>query len=332
VCYLLGAIALFSTLSATPVWSEVVVPYEWITPGAYAKYNGNTDFSLFYPNHTSVFFLSGISSLLQWTVVDRTGDSVKLNVTFVAEGTAMIWHKESVPDGKINILDITTVAMAFNGRVCEWGFDPNADVTGPEGAPDQKVNILDISFVAVAFGSSLGELSYNLEADIAPEETMEEYRYHLHRKTLLLDVDVYSRESFLDGEPLGKTCFWAEPYADVGDTVALYGLPREEIVGNVSELEEDWYGWSGVTTYRVKVLQLDPFVWFDSHFDWHTGMAMEIYLFGKEPFNPEGEYWFDDTRITRFATTPLGIELNVGTAAPCELWLASTNVQIGPPT
>ena len=332
LCCFLGAIMLCGVLSVMPAWSEVVVPYEWITPGAYAKYKSSSagTYDLFYPNWTRVWFLTG-GPVLEWTVMDRTGDSARLNVTFVAEGMAMVYYEESVPDGIVNILDIALVAKAFGKGVYEWGFTPDADVTGPNGEPDQKVNILDISFVAIAFGSSPADPRYSLKADAAPEETMEEYRRYLHRRTLILDVDIYSRESFLDGEPLGKTCFWAEPYADVGDKVVLYDLP-EEIVGTVGGIEEGWAGWSGVTTYRVDVLQLDPYACFDPYFDWHTGMAMEIALFGDMPVDPESQFGHNGTRITRFASTSLGTLLNIGNTFTFELYLASTNVQLGPPT
>jgi len=333
LCCFLAATMLFIALCAVPVWSQMVVPYEWITPGAYAKYESEMTCDIFYPNWTRVLLPSS-SLLLEWTVLDRVGDSVLLNVTFVAEGMAMVYYEESIPDGIVNILDIALVAKAFGKGVYEWGFTPNADVTGPTGEPDQKVNILDISLVAVSFGSSPSDSRYGLEADIAPEETKEEHGYHLHRKTLLLDIDVYSRDTFLDGKPLGKTCFWAEPYANVGDTVVLYDLPGE-IVGNVIQIDEEWassYGWTGVTTYRVYVLQYDPFVWMYPYFDWHTGMAIQIFLLGDRPVNPDGQFYHNGTRITRFASTSLGTLLNVGTLYAYELTLNSTNVQLGPPT
>jgi len=334
LCCFLGATMLFIAMCAVPVWSQMVVPYEWITPGAYAKYEGEGFLDLFYPNCTTVIFWEGYSSLLKWTVMNRTGDSARLNVTFVADGMAMVYYEESAPDGKINILDITTIAIAFGKKVYEWGFDPNADITGSNGEPDQKVNILDISFVAAAFGSSSDHPKYNLKADIAPEEEAEEFRHHSHLRTLLLDIDIYSRDTFLNSKPLGKTCFWAEPYAGINDTVVLYDLP-EEITGTVSKIDEEWasgYGWTDVTTYKVDVLQYDPYARLNPHFDWHTGMAMQIRLLGDFPLNPNGTYTSDDIRITRFASTPLGIELNIGTLDGYKLFLNSTNVQLGPPT
>ena len=121
----------------------------------------------------------------------------------------------------------------------------------------------DLWFVAKAFGSSQGNPRYNPKADVAPERKWDDGRHVVHCKTLLLDVNVYSRETSLDGKPLGKTCFWAEPYADVGDEIALYGLPPEEIKGTVEYIDDEYMAsWPGITVYKVYVLQLDPFVWF----------------------------------------------------------------------
>jgi len=314
--------------------SDVIVPYEWIVPGAYAKYIGGS-FSLFYPNYTLIDFSpEGIEAFLEWTVLERVGDSVLLNLTFFVNGTGNIVYTESVPDGKVDILDIATVAKAFGTEAYEWEFDPNADVT-----EDQKVDIMDIATVAKAYGTTQDDPKYNPNADIAPEEKREVSRHVVHRKTLLLDIDVYSRDTFLNGKPLGKTCFWMEPYADVGDKVVLYGLPPEEINGTVRKVDDEWGGWWGwpdITTYDVFVFQIDPFAGFRSYFDWNTGMAMKINLLGSWPVNPDGDYSVGfpngtEYVITRFASTPLGTELNVGTAADYPMVLNFTNVQLGPP-
>lgn len=62
------------------------------------------------------------------------------------------WIKETIfgdvtGDGKINILDISLVAIAFGSRPQDTRWDPNADINN-----DDIVNILDISGVAVYFG------------------------------------------------------------------------------------------------------------------------------------------------------------------------------------
>jgi len=328
---------LFTSLSVMPVGSDVIVPFEWIIAGAYAKYKGIGTCDMFYPNCTTVFFYpSGFYSFLEWTVLSRTGDSVQLNVTFYVEGNAIVWYKESVPDGKVDIMDIALAAKAFGKKLYEYGYNYNADVTG-----DQKVDILDISFVAKAYGSSPDDPRWNAKADIAPEEKREVNRRLVHRKMLLLDVDIYSRDTFLDGKPLGKTCFWAEPYADINDTFVLYGLPPDELVGTVIFIDEEWggwYGWPGITTAGVEVLQLPPapFAGFCSHFDWHTGMAVYISLLGDEPLSPDAKCGVQLKNgtvytITEFASTPLGTELNLANVGIYEMGLNSTNVQIGPP-
>ena len=331
----LSSLLLLSThLLIMSTRSDVIVPYEWIVPGAYAKYIGGS-FSLFYPNYTLIDFSpEGIEAFLEWTVLERVGDSVLLNLTFFVNGTGNIVYTESVPDGKVDILDIATVAKAFGTEAYEWEFDPNADVT-----EDQKVDIIDIFTVARAYGTTQGDPKYNPNADIAPEEVrwFRGIRW-VHHKNLLLDIDVYSRETFLDGKPLGKTCFWAEPYADINDTVVLYGLPPDEIIGTVTGFK-DMTPWllPGVTGYTVRAFQIDPFIDCYQYFDWDTGMAISVSLQGSQPANPDCEYTVTllngtEYNVTSFVSIPLGTELNIGSEFS---WfgpdLISTNVQLGPP-
>lgn len=89
-----------------PVESGVVVPYEWIVPGAYAKYEGEPFPWLFYPNHTCVYFHNPDKMdevFLEWTVVNRTGDVVQLNLTFFVEGAAVLYGYESHNSGIVQI-------------------------------------------------------------------------------------------------------------------------------------------------------------------------------------------------------------------------------------
>jgi len=330
VVLLLALMLLLSThLLIMSARSDVIIPYEWIVPGAYAKYIGGTPEFLFYPNHTWVVFHDG-EAFLEWTVLERVGDSVLLNLTFFVNSThAETWFTESVPDGKVNILDIATVAKVFGTEIYEWEFDPNADVT-----EDQKVDIMDIATVAKAYGTIHGDPKYDSKADVAPEE-LRWYRdiRWVHHKNLLLDIDVYSRETFLDGKPLGKTCFWADPYVDINDTVVLYGLPPDEIIGTVTGFMDMtlWF-LPGVTGYTVWAFQIDPFLRLYPYFDWDTGMAIRVELQGSQPADPDCDYTWDDIPVTRFASTPLGTELNLGAQfITFDADLISTNVQLGPP-
>jgi hypothetical protein len=334
----LASLLLLSThLLVTSTRSDIIVPYEWIVPGAYAKYTGGS-YQLFYPNHTWVTFFGDqtgdLEAFLEWTVLDRVGDSVLLNLTFFVNGTATMGFTESVPDGKVNILDIATVAKVFGKQVYQWGYDYNADVID-----DGKVDIIDIATVAKAYGTNQDSPKYNHDADVAPEnETLFQEKRWVHYKNLLLDIDVYSRETFLGDKPLGKTCFWAEPYANINDTLVLYGSPPDEIIATVDTIK-DMTSWDlpGVTGYRVEAFQLDPYIACFPYFDWDTGMAITVEIQGSQPVSPDSQIsvtFKNDTtyNITRFASTPLGTELNIGSFIfPFEVYLTSTNVQLGPP-
>ena len=340
VLALSSLLLLTNYLLIVPVGSDVIVPFEWLVPGAYAHYHGNGG-TLFYPNHTEVdWYDDDHHVFLEWTVVNRTGDVVRLNLTYFAEGNAWLFYEhKSMPDGKVNILDVVTAALAFGTEVYEWEFNPNADVTGPGGEPDLKINILDIVFITLAFGSTPDDPDWNSKADIAPDEWKWGGGHVRHHKNLFLEIDVFSRETYLDGKPLGKTCFWADPYADIGDEVLLYTMTPGEIVGNVTDFKDMTYkGWPGVTRYKVRALQIDPYVNFRPSFDWDTGLAYHIYLQGAQPVNPDSphEYWTsgpNSTRylIYRYASIPLGTELNIGIGIEQILWLESTNIQIGSP-
>jgi len=331
----LASLLLLSThLLVMSAKSDVIVPYEWIVPGAYAKYVGGYPHDLFYPNHTLVSFHSTAFEMLEWTVLERVGDSVLLNLTFFVNGTASVAFTESVPDGKVDILDIATVAKVFGKQVYQWGYDYNADVIDYG-----KVDIMDIATVAKAYGTTQDDPKYNLNADVAPEnKTWIPSKPWVHHKNLLLDIDVYSRETFLDGKSLGKTCFWAEPYVDIDDTVVLYGSPPDEIIGTVYSFM-DLTSWllPGVTGYRARAFQIDPYIDCSPYFDWDTGMAISVSIQGSQPLNPDAEYIVtlkNDTEynVKRCASTPLGTELNIGNEFR---WfyaaLTSTNIQLGPP-
>jgi len=312
--------------------SGVIVPYEWIVPGAYARYRGLGSVDLFFPNHTLFSSLGNDESFLEWTVMSRTDDIVRLNLTFHGEASGFLAWLASVPDGKVDILDVATVAKVFGKQAYQWGYDYNADVT-----EDQKVDIMDIATVAKAYGTTEDDPKYNPNADIAPQETKTKSKHMVHHKNLFLDIDVYSRETFLDGKPLGKTCFWAEPYLDIGDKLVLYGLPPEEIKGTVEYLDDmSHLGWVGVTAYYVFAIQIDPWCMFCVGFDWDTGMVMEPCLQGSQPIHPDDPHLVSfgngtEYYVYRYAAAPIATELNIG-YLEMHFLLESTNVQLGPPS
>lgn len=156
------------------------------------------------------------------------------------------------------------------------------------------------------------------------------------RKTLMVDVDMYTRDSFIDGESIGKTCFWAEPYAELGDKIVLYGLPSDQIIANVTKVGTVDFMGEEMKVYHARVFQLDPFCVFTSRFNWHTGMAELIVLVGQYPMDPKGEYAYGfpngtEIEIKRFAHTPLDERLCVYEGGSGYLLrLNATNVRLGP--
>ena len=156
------------------------------------------------------------------------------------------------------------------------------------------------------------------------------------RKTLLVDVDVYTRDSFIDGEPIGKTCFWGKPYAELHDKIVLYGLPSEQMVANVTRARTVDFMGEEMKVYHARVFQLDPFAIFTSRFIWHTGMAQVIVLPGQYPVDPKGSYSYGfangtEVEIKRFAHTPLDERLCVyAGGSGYVLSLDATNVRLGP--
>jgi len=160
-------------------------------------------------------------------------------------------------------------------------------------------------------------------------------------KELLLDVNIYTRDTVIDGEPIGKTCFWAEPYAEVGQGITLYGKPSDQINGNVIKVVTENVLDQEVKEYFVDVpVRLDPCLIITPYprFVWHTGMASAIVLVGSRPVGPKEDITFTflnetTVSITRFSSTPLGEKLCVyGGFATYSLYLNETSVRLGPGT
>jgi len=160
------------------------------------------------------------------------------------------------------------------------------------------------------------------------------YRNVVFRKTLMVNVDMYMRDSIIDGEPIGKTCFWAKPYAEPGEKIVMYGMPPDEIVGNVTRTGTVTCFGKPVKVYFLNVFQVDPAIWLSPYprFVWYTGMAEEIALVGPMPIDPKAApIWvFPNATyiIKRFASTPLGERLCL--YGEYDFLLNSTNVRLGP--
>ena len=239
---------LFSLPVTVPVRSEVIHPYDWVKVGAYAKYIWTSNLRVKFPNDTRLSFRVLHSPVvLEWAVLDKQGDIVRLNVTLFINGTAYI-----LPPG-------VTVFEA-------------------------------------------------------------EYRDVIYRKTLFFDVDLYTREASLDGQPVGKTFFWAEPYATPGEEFIVSSPPSEPIVGNVTYVKTWNHPAVGkeIRIYGVYALQPDPYVWASYVFSWYTGVVIEPTLLTPWVVPPEmignfGGMFPNGTvfNVTRYAGEPVGTNLGL---------------------
>jgi len=203
---------IFSSSMVLPVWAPTVVgPYDWVKVGAYVKYTipPLTLPAVTLPNGSLREYNEIHSSLFQWTIVDKQGSMVQLNLTLYISGSG-------------------------------WYYDPE-----------------------------LGD---------GKRFTM---TYH---KTVFVDVDIYSREGFVDGEPIGKTCFWADPYAEEGDKVILSTDP-DFLEGEVRwVMIDEFIPGKDVKMYRVPGQNCDP----NAHvglnanyiFSWYTGVCWQITILG----------------------------------------------------
>ena len=138
-----------------------------------------------------------------------------------------------------------------------------------------------------------------------------EGRFVTYNKTIVLQVDISSREAFLEGQPIGIIPFWAEPFGDPGEEIVLSSPPSDEITGEVSYVRTTDILGKETKIYGVRVLQLDPYTRGTFIFDWHTGLALYLTIFGPVKLSPEAKCTYNfpngtTYNITRYASTKLG--------------------------
>jgi hypothetical protein len=170
-----------------------------------------------------------------------------------------------------------------------------------------------------------------------------EHRDVIYLKTLSFDVNVSTREASLDGQPVGKTFFWAEPYATAGEEFIVSSPPSDSIVGNVTYV----HTWNNpvagnIEVYGVNALQLDPFAAASYVFSWYTGVAIELTLLAPwvVPANSVGKFGVTlqngtAFNITRYAGEPVGANLGLDGASGSrmvEFELNETNIDLSAQT
>jgi hypothetical protein len=109
-------------------WNSTSTSFKWNTTGCtYGNYTLSVSVSLV-PGKVG---FSG-SNLTRWAIVSLQGD---------------ITGSSGMPDGKVNILDISLAAKAYGSKLGDERFELNADLNN-----DGVINILDISAIAREYG------------------------------------------------------------------------------------------------------------------------------------------------------------------------------------
>ncbi len=104
-------------------------------------------------------YMAEASYNITLTITDSVGQQDTIsrmiqvsNVTLVGDITG----PEGVPDGLVDIDDVIFVAIRFGLVKDDPGWDPRADITGPEYlVPDGLVDIDDVILVAIHFGERI---------------------------------------------------------------------------------------------------------------------------------------------------------------------------------
>jgi len=158
-------------------------------------------------------------------------------------------------------------------------------------------------------------------------------------KALLVDADLYTRESFIENEAIGKTCFWAEPYREKDESVTLFTSP-DVLAGKVMQIRADSFpGFEqAIKYYTVGLIQHDPNarafgLYF---FSYYTSVCLFQTLIPDEWIVPLELYGnFVDRyengteyNVTRNAGTKLGKYLGLYGTAEVQMPLAATNIDL----
>ncbi len=257
IAFLLALVTFQFVFPVQTVYSAVVVhPYDWAKPGTYVRYYmPGIGIGLVYPNGTQENLPPGGWVALQWTILNRTGNDISLNVTFAVQSKTHL---------------------------------------------DVPVN---------------------------------------YTKTLFINVDLYTRESTLDGESIGKTFFWAEPYQEVGDNVTLVTNPDLWIGKGWRVVTSDSFGLNQTIKHTsVGVRQEEPNAVEEGVFcfSYYTGACLYLTLVGA-PWTVPPELYGNfigryengtEYNVTRYSGMKIGELLGVAPVQEFGICVNETNIDV----
>jgi hypothetical protein len=246
------------TLAGQAVSLSVAQDATWLRKGAYSKYSSSKIPSgrVVYPNGTKIKFTQlSVPSVLQWEVLDVSGSTAHLRITFRIEGKA---------------------------RIIESDDENPKDV--------------------------------------------------VYQESVLIDVDLGTKNASIDGDTIGKLSFWSETEVALGQKLVLASSPSDLIEGNVTRFGSAKLVGRQMEDYEVEVFQLDPFIYTQLAFENETGIALNYVLVGPVEIIPDSvhTYTFENGtvyNITSYARTRFAEEL--GIEETYLLTLSETNISLG---
>lgn len=174
-------------------------------------------------------------------------------------------------------------------------------------------------------------LSIQGYAKIIDSKTSSPIRVKYH-KSLLINIDVQTREATVDGEPIGKTSFWTETNVVIGQKIMIASSPSDSVEGYVTNIKSINLIGRKISSYEVEVLQFNPFVYAHYIFDQETGIALKYTLLGPVEILPGTTHTYTHPNgttynITSYAKTKLSEKL--GLEDTYVLTLDETNIDFG---
>ncbi|MEM2087949.1 MAG: hypothetical protein QXF52_04660 [Thermoproteota archaeon] len=153
-------------------------------------------------------------------------------------------------------------------------------------------------------------------------------------KSIVLTVNVSSREAKYMGQDIGYMPFWIEKMPAKGQRIPMIKLENGDILYGEINMVAD-------ILPHIDVLNPDPnnFLYFFNSYEWYSGLALSFFEMGRHACDPLDQTYNPVTynytlangttiEVRRYGKTPLGKIFELGF---CHFVLNSTSVRLGSP-
>ncbi|MGB9717642.1 MAG: hypothetical protein ACPL4E_04285 [Thermoproteota archaeon] len=204
----------------------------------------------------------------------------------------------------------------------------------------ERVGVVELA-VSLNVTGKAGVVSHGGEFHWRKKETFNYSTYWLSiYKSVVLTVNVSSREAKYMGHDIGYIPFWVDRMPAKGQRIPMVKLENGSIlhgeVTMVLDRDIDWHG-NKTRPFEIRVVNPDPgnFIDFFYLYDWYSGLALSFSDNGYSyEFAPGSAYGalLNGTRIEvrKYGGTSFGKLL--GLCQICVFILRSTSIRIGPPS